>query len=121
MITRRGFIISSGGAMAALSLAGGAAAAPSGEILVSVASPARPLAPALQGASHFVLTGDRLGDMRTLENALTGRNGTTLRLSLDAADEVLFDVARTRVSAQAIKISAAAGSSDFRLTSVAGV
>lgn|GEM_PF-6729567 len=117
MITRRGFMISSGSALAALSLAGAALAAHAGDSLISIASPARPMAPALQGAKHLVLSGDRLADVRALEAALTGNAGATLRLSLDAADAVLFDVARTRVGVQATQISAAAGHADYRLIS----
>lgn len=117
MITRRGFMISSGGALAALSLAGAAVASTAGESLVSIASPARPMAPALQGAKHLVLSGDRLADVRAIEVALNRNAGSTLRLSLDAADAVLFDVALTRVGVQATQVSAAAGFADYRLTS----
>lgn len=120
MITRRGFMISSGGALAALSLAGVAKAAPAGDGFVSVASPARPLATGLKGATHHVLTGDRLADIRTLETLVAETEGV-LRLSLDSADEVLFDVARIRAVRPAVQVSAAAGVTDFRLTSVAGV
>lgn len=117
MITRRGFMLAGGSAVSALSLIGaGPVAAAFAQDLTTIASPARPLALAEQGRRHIVLTGDRLADVRTLETVLTQAATADLRLSLDTADQVLFDIAQTRTSTRYAPVAAATGLLEFRRT-----
>lgn len=122
MITRRGFIMTSGTAMSALSLAGAGpvAAAFAGEKM-TIASPARPMAANEQGLRHIVLTGNRIDDVQTLEMVLAQKSTSEMTLSLDAADQVLFEIALTRTPAVFAPVAAAPGLMKFRRTSFAGV
>lgn len=121
MITRRGFIIASGSALSALTLAGaGPVAAAFAQDLTTVASPARPLAAAEQGRRHIVLTGNRLEDVQILQKVLNDASSEDLRLSLDAADQVLLDIAQTRTTTDYRPVAAATGLIEFRRTALVG-
>lgn len=99
MLTRRSFIFASGGAMGAVALASSAGAVVLGRSdVLTIASANRPLAAMDQGARHIILSGNPAQDLATLEKVLAEAPADHVALSLDAADDVLMDVASTRVS-----------------------
>ena len=119
MLTRRGFIITSGSALGALSLASAAGASVLGGAsdVLTIASVNRPLSAAAQGAGHISLTGDLVQDFATIEKAFSSASAPELRVSLDAADEVLLDIAMTRVSSNYVAAGAENGARVFRRNS----
>ena len=122
MFTRRGFIQTSGGAVSALALTGGVSAAVlAPDAVVAVVSPARAGAAPI-GADIVRLSGDRIADLNLIGEKLEKGASARLVFALDAADEVLLDVALSR-SAPAYHLqNSAAGLSTFVLnTAVAGV
>ncbi|MFB9224198.1 hypothetical protein [Paracoccus cavernae] len=123
MFTRRGFLLTSSGALSALALAGSASAASSDSFVV-IASPARATGP-LSEDQHFTkitLSGDRLRDLSTLEDILRAGHAPRIRFVLDAADEVMLDLAQSRTASAYHITPLSAGMSEFRLNAVtAGV
>ena len=123
MFTRRGFLLTSSGALSALAFAGSVSAAGNDRFVV-VASPARSAGP-LSGDPSFTkitLSGDRLRDLSTLEDILRAGHAPRIRFVLDAADEVMLDLAQSRTASAYHITPLSAGMSEFRLNAVtAGV
>lgn len=121
MISRRNFLIASGGTLAALSLprAANAFAAPSHDIL-TITSHSHVLPRDEQGDRHITLSGDRLKDIATLEKAFGQVNEKQITLHIDAADLVLLDIALTRVSTPYVSVAAVNGQHSFRRSSTLG-
>lgn len=101
MIKRRTFLASTVAmaTFAALPSVGAAACATERACVMSlmaasIASPSRPLPETLQGDTHLALTGDRLKDLHLIEDLL--RHSDAVRLSLDAADWVIVELALAR-------------------------
>lgn len=122
MITRRGFIVASGSAVSALTLVGaGPVAAAFARDVTTVASRARAVAPADQGRKHIVLTGKTGEDFKTLEAILRDGPSEELVFSLDAADQLLLDIAQTRTASGYSAVTAEQGLIKLRHISLAGV
>lgn len=118
MLTRRGFILTSGSALGALSLASAASAAALGRTeVLTITSINRTVPAAVQGARHITLTGNLVEDFATIEKVLAQAPAEELHLTLDAADEVLVDIAMTRVSSDYAPLHMADGSRAFRRNS----
>lgn len=99
MLTRRSFIFASGSAIGAAALANAAGAAVLARTdVLTIASANRPLAAMDQGNRHIILSGNPAEDLATLEKVLADAPADHVALSLDAADDVLMDVASTRVA-----------------------
>ena len=97
MLTRRTFLAAGAGALA-VTAAGGAMAAPSALASTSLA-PSLALVragmdtgPAVT-ATHVVLGGDRLANLRRIAQVLSAHDGAPVALALDAADHMLFEIA----------------------------
>ncbi len=99
MLTRRSFIFAGGSAMGAVALANAAGAAVLGRAdVLTIASANRPLAAVDQDSRHIILSGHPAQDLATLEKVLADAPADHVALSLDAADDVLMDVASSRVA-----------------------
>lgn len=123
MLTRRGFLLTSSGALSALAFAGPALAAGSKRFVV-VASPARAagLLSEDQQFTQITLSGDRLNDLHMMEKLLGAADTPRIRFVLDGADEVMLDLAHGRSGAAYHITPLSAGVSEFRLNAVtAGV
>ena len=117
MITRRLFVQLSTAGTAAMSLLGSAfGASAQGQSILSISSPSRALDAALQGTSHITLGGDRLADMNRLERLMSEGTPARLRLSVDAADQEIVELALSRVKADYVPAAATvAGVAEFVL------
>lgn len=122
MFTRRGFILTSGGAVSAITLAGSVSAAVlSPKAAIAIVSPARE-GDAPAGAEVVRLSGDRLSDLGLIRDSMEKGASEHLVFALDAADELLLDVARTHAASVYHLQNSAAGVSSFVLNAaVAGV
>lgn len=128
MINRRHFIQAGTAGAAALGMSGGAFALPrmsrvGASDVLSIASLARPLGMADQGDTHLVLNRDILHNLHQMEAVLTSAEAGTLRLSLDAADTLIFEIAMGRKGEAYLAVpSQLAGLTELNLKStVAGV
>lgn len=122
MFTRRDFILTSGSAVSAATLAGSVSAAVlAPKAALAIVSSAR-MGDAPAGAEVVRLSGDRLGDLRLISDSLEKGNSGQLVFALDAADELLLDVARLRAASVYHLQNSAAGVSSFALNAAgAGV
>lgn len=122
MVTRRSFMVTTI-ALSALSLLpvsqarACSEAKTCGMVLMeaSISSPDRPLPVALRGETHLALTGNRLSDLQKIEVLLAQNEG--IRVSLDPADWVIFELALSR-SGRSYRLIPAVASSQAGLTDV---
>jgi len=110
MLTRRGFIVAGGGTIATFSLvgAGHAGMARTGGDAMVVYSKARIPAPNALARSHVLLGDDLTANLLNLEKLIRQDPARPLVLELDAADEMLFAIARTNVATHAARAGTAA-------------
>lgn len=105
MLTRRSFIAASCSTMATLSLLGAGHAASmtqAGSDALVIYSKARLPAAAAIAKSHMVLGDDLTTNLCNLQDLLRQAPSQPIVLELDAADEMLFDIAHASVAAQYI-------------------
>lgn len=110
MLTRRGFIVAGGGTIATFSLVGKghAAMARTGRDAVVVYSKARIPAPYALARSHVLLGDDLTANLLSLEELIRQAPARPVVLELDAADEMLFAIARTSVATHGPRAGTAA-------------
>lgn len=101
MLSRRGFILAGGSGLAALSLAKAGQAAIGAARTEALAVYSRSRAPlaAARSKGDILLSSDLSATLARFERLLAEPSQRPLTLALDAADQVMFDIAKSRAMA----------------------